>query len=353
MVGLVVGLALCTGAAAAEEQPLRAGVTEFEVKNDIGVENAGVIIPELLVAKLKEAGRYNLSERILLQKALEEQQLQMSGLTEEDTVSEVGKVYNLDAVVSGSAMQVGGTIRVSGRLIHTETGKILEAATVKFREIDTLENELRNLAYQLSGWSAAEYRRKALRERMSRSRYGVRLGTAYQFNSSDAGPSGISAPLSVGFFFHSLHFDAELLGNIPHITSDSSHLTVAAHYNPFLHFGLALAGSYMYDGLAAESGVTAEYISLMAGINFRANEVLRTRLCIGPTLSGTLNGEQFDMYYGVLGLASALFSLEYSVSRAFSLQLLYLMQSGETVAPEADLASNYLTLMGTYSFSIR
>ena len=36
----------------------------------------------------------------------------------------VGEIYNIAAVVSGSAMRVGSTITISGRLIGTETAEI-------------------------------------------------------------------------------------------------------------------------------------------------------------------------------------------------------------------------------------
>lgn len=348
-------------------QELTVGVAEFEIKNSIGLENAGVIIPELLVGNLKEADVYKLSERILLEKALEEQQLQMSGLTDEETIGKVGKIYNLDAVVGGSAMQVAGTIRISGRLIDTESGEIIEAATVTFSTLDRLEDKLRELGYRLSGWSSAEYERMALRRRMSRSRYGVRLGTGYQFNSyyGDGGSHGVFAPVALGFFFHSRYADAELAGNIPHLTSSSSHVTLSAFFNPFLHIGFGLAGSYLYDGISADEdpSATAEFVSLMAGINYRANESLRAQFCIGPTLSGSIiptdNDTQYslDPYFGAFGLANVLLTLEYHLTDSFSLQLLYLMQSGEASDTDLDTdfnhTSNYLTLTGGYSFSLR
>ena len=137
--------------AAEEMGASRVGVKEFEVKNNIGLDNAEEIIPELLVSKLKETGKCELSERVLLDTVIEEQELQMSGLTDEETAAKFGEIYNLDMVVSDSAMQVGSTITISRRLIDIETMQIVEAATVRFEHLDLLEEKLRKLAYGLAG----------------------------------------------------------------------------------------------------------------------------------------------------------------------------------------------------------
>jgi len=137
--------------AAEEMGASRVGVKEFEVKNNIGLDNAEEIIPELLVSKLKETGKCELSERVLLDTVIEEQELQMSGQTDEETAAKFGEIYNLDMVVSDSAMQVGSTITISRRLIDIETMQIVEAATVRFEHLDLLEEKLRKLAYGLAG----------------------------------------------------------------------------------------------------------------------------------------------------------------------------------------------------------
>ncbi|MCK5153738.1 MAG: hypothetical protein KAQ93_05205, partial [Spirochaetales bacterium] len=77
---------------------LRVGVLEFEQKNDIGIDKVGVIISEILVSHLKSIGKYQLTERVLLKEILEEQKLQLSGLIDDTTAAEVGKIYGLEAV---------------------------------------------------------------------------------------------------------------------------------------------------------------------------------------------------------------------------------------------------------------
>lgn len=42
-----------------EDKQIRVGVLEFDEKNDIGIDKAGVIIPEILVSHLKSISLQN------------------------------------------------------------------------------------------------------------------------------------------------------------------------------------------------------------------------------------------------------------------------------------------------------
>jgi len=369
---LLLGLVLSVSVPAEEAGAPLVGVKEFEVKNNIGLDNAEEIIPEVLVSKLKETGKYELSERVLLDKVLEEQELQISGLTDEETAAKVGEFYNLDMVVSGSAMQVGSTITISGRLIDTETTQIVEAAMVRFEHLDLLEKKLRELAYGLAGWNAAEYERMEVERQLSRSRYGVRVGSAYQLNSTAAEPSSQWASLSFGLFYHSRLFDIEALGNIP-LTSNSSHFTISGIYYPFTRLGFGLAGSYLYDDISGDSldkaeglGYTAEYFTVFGGVQYRVSELLRANFYIGPTILGKIEKHSeaggfgkvdADFFKDPLGNFGVYFNVEYSLNENMSLMLSYLMQSGEGQSFEAAdeteyLSSSYLSIAAGYSFSL-
>ena len=116
----------------------KAGIIEFEIKNNINLENANIIIPEILTTYLKKINKYKLYERILLNKILEEQSLQLSGMIDEETVVKVGKLFGLDIIISGSVTKIGNMIFLTARAISVETGEITASGTVKFpmEEID-------------------------------------------------------------------------------------------------------------------------------------------------------------------------------------------------------------------------
>jgi len=147
---------------------------------------------------LKNIGKYKLVERVLLQKTLEEQELQMSGIVDEETAAKVGQIYGLDAVITGSAMKVGKDISISGRVINTQTGEIIATGIVEFTSLQDMKKHLELLAYQLSGFSIREYRKIKFEKEISKNRFGARVGVGYSLDIDN--PIGIFQPLSGGFF---------------------------------------------------------------------------------------------------------------------------------------------------------
>ncbi len=371
VVALILTLLFLSGTITAQE--MKVGIVEFEEKNDIGIDNAGVVIPELLVSELKSIGAYQLTERVLLEKTLEEQKLQMSGLTDRETASKVGKIYNIDAVVSGSIMKVVDEITISGRVIDTETAEIIASGTITFANEKLLKEKVELLAYQLSGYTIDEYKRLATAVEISKPRYGVRYGAGAAFNSFDAEPQSTFVPLKLGFFYHSRYFDAEFNGVVP-IPSlcEVSALSVSANFNPFLHFGFGFFFTYVGDEISAdkrdqgEAGAGAEYYPVMAGINYRATSDLRTALYVGFIPVGEIRTyDEVADTYPVFDIENAFdgpcvdFSLEYYFKNSFSIrtEILYIGGSGDLVegAP-ADynnyMSTTFITLDFGYSFKL-
>ncbi len=120
----------------------RLTVTDF---TDIGggESEIGKLISEKITTKLSQVGEIKVIERKQLNKILDEQKLSLSDITEEDE-KEVGKILNVDAIVSGSVAHLDDYIEINARMIDVTTGEIYCA--VNHREkFDPKNKELAQL----------------------------------------------------------------------------------------------------------------------------------------------------------------------------------------------------------------
>ena len=111
-----------TRIAVVEFADLRGGVTDF-----------GRLLAEELITRLFSQ-KYNVVERFLLNKAIEEHKLQLQGLVDPDSAKQLGKILGVDAIVTGTVADLGTSLRVNARLIATETGAVFSAAAVTIQK---------------------------------------------------------------------------------------------------------------------------------------------------------------------------------------------------------------------------
>jgi TolB-like protein len=89
-----------------------------------------VVVQERLTTLLAGNKDIILIERGLMKKVMEELKLQASGAVDEDTVKKLGKMLGADAVVTGTLNDLqDGNCEVNARVVETESGKILGAAS--------------------------------------------------------------------------------------------------------------------------------------------------------------------------------------------------------------------------------
>ena len=146
---------LCAGKAVyAEEanQKMNVAVVEFEVKGDLGIKDAGAIIAEWMISALDKTRQFNLKERVLMKKILEEQAFEASGLVDDKTLAaKAGKLYGIEGLVTGSVLKWGNKITVTARLIDTKTGAILRTAAQETSDPDTIPKKIDKIALVVSG----------------------------------------------------------------------------------------------------------------------------------------------------------------------------------------------------------
>jgi TolB-like protein len=152
---IVVSLCFCTTAAISAEKAAvdprkRVAIVEFDVKGNVGIENAGAIIAEWMIGAVSRTNKFDLKERVLLKKVLDEQSLSLSGAIDEKTTTKIGKVYGIEAIITGSVIKWGDVISVTSRLIDSETGSILKTADIKTKTANDIPETIDRLAQELA-----------------------------------------------------------------------------------------------------------------------------------------------------------------------------------------------------------
>jgi len=104
------------------------------------VTKFGRYLAEELITRLYLTNKFEVIERQLLNKVLQEHQLNLSGLIDISSAQELGRLLGVDAIASGSVTDLGKSVKVNARLISTQTGKIFSVASVTVIKDDVVNN---------------------------------------------------------------------------------------------------------------------------------------------------------------------------------------------------------------------
>lgn len=121
-----------------ESKPLfkyKIAVVDFEDKTKYGQARLGSSASDILTTELVKTGNFIVIERTQLQKVLEEQKLQQSGLIQQDSAMSVGRLLGLNALIIGSVSQFG--VRIEGEdALFVQTKRQVAEAVVDIRVVD-------------------------------------------------------------------------------------------------------------------------------------------------------------------------------------------------------------------------
>jgi TolB-like protein len=84
-----------------------------------------------MVTQLVELRRFKVIERAKLAEVLQEQRLQASGVVDDRTAVDIGRVAGADAIVVGNISVVSGTTVVSARVIDTQSSEVIVARNAR------------------------------------------------------------------------------------------------------------------------------------------------------------------------------------------------------------------------------
>ncbi|MBN1424837.1 peptidoglycan-binding protein [Candidatus Fermentibacteria bacterium] len=101
-----------------------------------GTEDLGGLIAERMVTSLVEYQRFQVNERIQMDKVLKELKFGLTDLVDQSTAARLGKQAGVDCLVMGSVNRSGPTVEMDLRLVDTETGEVLAARSAQAPESD-------------------------------------------------------------------------------------------------------------------------------------------------------------------------------------------------------------------------
>ena len=121
---------------------------------DGNITEFGKYLSEELITRLFMTGNFEVIERQLLNKVMEEHKLTLTGLIDETSAKELGKILGVDAIASGSITDLGSSVKINARLIATETGSVFAVAAVKIVKDATVEKLMQKVSSVAIGATA-------------------------------------------------------------------------------------------------------------------------------------------------------------------------------------------------------
>jgi len=113
-----------------------------------GEASGGTIVSERIITQLVNLGEFEVVERAQIEKVLKELNLQTTGIIDQSSAKEIGKILGVEAIITGSLIQkTNGLVEVNARLISTETAKVLCASGVNVERDWNVKGEAQTQQY--------------------------------------------------------------------------------------------------------------------------------------------------------------------------------------------------------------
>ena len=151
---LVVGMLGLFSLAVVAEDVYPTAILAFAERGK-DVKGMGAQVRDLLFVGLVENPQLMLVDREDLQKSMEEAELSLSGAVKADEVIQIGHLTGAKIIITGSVMQVGKKLYLVGKIIGTETSRVL-GASAKGDAAEDLDVLVEQLVEKLGAKIAAD-----------------------------------------------------------------------------------------------------------------------------------------------------------------------------------------------------
>jgi TolB-like protein len=128
----------------------KSAVVEFSELGDLGIPDAGKIVSDWLSTSLNQTNVFDVYERISLQKLIDEQQFQLSGLVDEKTMAEIGKMHGVEVILTGNISKFGQLFSVNVKLIDVQNAKVIDSSNRTTKTMDEIPALITKIAWDLA-----------------------------------------------------------------------------------------------------------------------------------------------------------------------------------------------------------
>jgi TolB-like protein len=141
----VLGLLMWAPAAArAQKKVARPTVAILYFDYDGSSEEMGFLrkgLTQMLVSDLSDVSEIDIVERVRLQDAIEELELNRTNKIDQSSANRIGKLLGARYLVMGGYFDIAGTLRMDARVVEVETGKIVTSIGKHSKAADFMDLE--------------------------------------------------------------------------------------------------------------------------------------------------------------------------------------------------------------------
>jgi hypothetical protein len=118
----------------------------------VGAEpHLGKAVAEILRTEIISTGKYRVLERAQLDRAIDEQKLQKSGIIDDKNAVEIGKLLGANYIIIGSVVKIGAAYTINSRMINIKTGEATSGKSATGNDLNRLAELSRGLLESLLG----------------------------------------------------------------------------------------------------------------------------------------------------------------------------------------------------------
>jgi len=128
-------------------------VVEFAIRGEHLDPQTGAIIADSLTSAIANIGYFALKDRMSLSaiaKLARKNPLGSIGPVDAETAIQLGTLYGIDGVITGTISRLGDRVIVTARLIDTRTGTVLRSGEIQEKDLDAVQVKLDQLALSIT-----------------------------------------------------------------------------------------------------------------------------------------------------------------------------------------------------------